>query len=182
MRYFVRSVLVIAIAVGGFGQSTAGASCAGPHLDSTLIPGEVLRGQEIVVHGEYFGYMDASNGSECPLGTPRSDIEIVFVQGGDDTVVARGSADHDYEFLLEVVVPSSLRPGPALLGARLPEFEDPIAFQVNVADVRPFGLHDEGVRTFGDPTDQRAATGFGAWPVVLGVVALAAIFLVRRLE
>ncbi len=180
-----RFLLLLAVSTSSImlDHTPAGAACALPGLDPSLVRNEVLRGGEIIVHGGGFGHMDADNGQECPLGTPMDDISIVFTQGSDEVVVARGSADEHYEFLLKVVVPTSLRPGPALLGVRLPEFDEPIgAFQVVVADSRPPADVDESVRTFGERSDQPSSDGFGAWPLVLLAIAIVGLAVARRFD
>ena len=49
------------------------------------------------------------------LGKPLTEIEVVFVQGDRQTVVARGAADDGYAFEIDVVVPAASVPGEARL-------------------------------------------------------------------
>jgi hypothetical protein len=55
---------------------------------------------------------------EGTLGHPIDDIEIVITQGGTEQVVARGAADDEYAFSVDIVVPSGLAAGEARVLAR----------------------------------------------------------------
>lgn len=72
----------------------------------------------MTVRGEHFGddcfdQMPRPGGVHGALGDPLSGVEVTIVQADQRHLVAAGSADDDYEFGVDVVVPTSLTPGPA---------------------------------------------------------------------
>lgn len=78
-------------------------------------------GDQVTVVGQSWGDNCYDTGpppeGQGVLGVPAEDIEIVFVQGSDQTVVARGAADDDYGFAVEITVPPAAVPGTAWLRA-----------------------------------------------------------------
>jgi hypothetical protein len=88
-----------------------------------------------------------------PLGTPLEGLAIVIVQGSNEFVLASGSADSDYEFRVEVVVPAELEPGEATLNilgagdARLT-----VTPTLRITSAEPSGPTETTIATFGPPT------------------------------
>jgi len=110
-------LLVASIAVG---VGTSGASCVGPRISYEVAP--VSPGQVVRVTGEYWG-TDCYDTNRPPqgvgnLGEPRTDIEVVVLQDGNGPVVARGDADQDYRFVVDVPIPGPLQPGTLTIAAR----------------------------------------------------------------
>lgn len=104
-----------------FGMASgAGADCSGPTIEHTT--GTVDRGEPITITGEAFGDNCYDTGPPPPgedvLGKPLKRIEIVFVQGGAETVAARGDADRDFGFEIDVKLPADLQPGDVTVEAR----------------------------------------------------------------
>lgn len=85
------------------------AHCSGPYVEHAE---EVVRGGELFVEGNLFGYSCDDTGRQI------HDIEVVFRQDGRDFVVAEGDAATDLSFRATVVVPVELQPGEAELFAR----------------------------------------------------------------
>ncbi len=71
----------------------------------------------LTITGKYFGDDCLDTGTLPPgvgaLGNPLTGILIVIDQGSLEFPVANGSADSDYSFQVDVVVPSELAPGEA---------------------------------------------------------------------
>jgi len=175
MRH-VRLVLLapgLVLVLCALGPSPAGASCMGPAI--VYESGEVRAGQVITVEGRAWG-------TECydyrlppagvgGLGEPATGIEIVLSQDGVDEVVARGSAEADYTFVVHVAVPAWLEPGEATVSAR---YAGGIGFD---ATDRPLIVLDEpaieatgGIVVFGPRGEPSATTSTTApaptttWP------------------
>ncbi|MEP7115010.1 MAG: hypothetical protein ABI862_17215 [Ilumatobacteraceae bacterium] len=95
----------------------AAASCAAPTV--TFKPAKVARGATLTVTGRYFGDDCLDTGTLPPgvgaLGTPLTGLTLAIDQGDNEFIVATGSADGDYEFQVDVVVPTALEPGEAIL-------------------------------------------------------------------
>jgi hypothetical protein len=93
------------------------ASCVGPTVK--FKPTRITRGDVLTITGQYFGDDCLDTGTVPqgvgPLGSPLTGLAIVIDQGEREFLVATGSADSDYEFQVEVVVPSELEPGEATL-------------------------------------------------------------------
>ncbi len=110
--------LVVASAVLGVGA--AGADCVGPEITYDVRP--VAAGQVVRVTGEYWGTDCYDTGNrprdEGVLGPPQTDIEVVVLQDGVGPVVARGDADADYRFVVDVPIPGSLHAGTVIIVAR----------------------------------------------------------------
>ncbi|WP_161962471.1 hypothetical protein [Nocardioides speluncae] len=132
------------------------------------------------------------------LGDPLTGIEIVFVQGGKEVVVARGSADGDYRFEALVTIPSSLQPGIARLDDRSGEHGSFARPTVSISTAQPIAAEGPEVRSFGqqttsasrgtepakadaDDADSSGASGRLIGGVLAGLVAAVAfLFLFRR--
>ena len=74
------------------------------------------------VTGEYWG-TDCYDTGNRPrdkgvLGLPQTDIEVVVLQDGVGPVVARGDADADYRFVVDVPIPGPLHAGSVIIAAR----------------------------------------------------------------
>ena len=110
-------LLFASIAVG---VGTSEASCVGPQISYGVTP--VSPGQVVRVTGEYWG-TDCFDTNHKPrgignLGEPQADIEVVVLQDGNGPVVARGDADRDYGFVVDVSIPGPLQPGTITIAAR----------------------------------------------------------------
>ncbi len=95
----------------------AGASCPAPVL--TFKPTKVSRGGTLTITGQHLGDECLDTGTipqgVGPLGAPLTGLTIVIDQGSNEFVVATGSADSNYSFQVDVVVPPKLEPGEATL-------------------------------------------------------------------
>jgi hypothetical protein len=93
------------------------ADCAAPTVK--FKPTRIARGAVLTVTGQYFGDDCLDTGTVPqgvgPLGSPLTGLAIVIDQGEREFLVATGSADSDYAFQVDVVVPSELEPGEATL-------------------------------------------------------------------
>lgn len=93
------------------------ASCPAPTV--TFRPARVARGAELTITGKYFGDNCFDTGTVPPdvgpLGVPLTGLAIVIDQGSNEFVLATGSADSDYQFRVDVVIPSTLEPGEAVI-------------------------------------------------------------------
>jgi hypothetical protein len=82
-------------------------------------PVRIARGGVLTITGQYFGddCLDAGTLPQGvgPLGSPLTGLAIVVDQGDREFLLATGSADSDYGFQVDVVVPSELEPGEASL-------------------------------------------------------------------
>lgn len=133
----------------------AAASCVAPAV--TFRPGRVTRGAVLTITGKYFGDDCLDTGTLPPgvgaLGNPLTGIVIVIDQGSLEFVVANGSADDDYSFQVDVVVPAGLAPGEASINvlaagdARL-TIDPPLV----ISSASPIGSDVESVAAFGPPT------------------------------
>jgi hypothetical protein len=121
----VRSLkVVVVVLVAGlmslWAAGAAAADCAGPTIEHSS--GPMDRGSLITVKGTGFGSNCYDTGpppeGEGIMGKPLQAIEVAFVQGDTDVVVASGSADTNYEFAVDVAVPSTLQPGDVTVVAR----------------------------------------------------------------
>jgi hypothetical protein len=133
----------------------AEASCVGPTL--RFKPARVARGGVLTITGQNLGDDCLDTGTLPPgvgaLGHPLTGLVIVIDQADLEFVVATGSADSDYAFRVEVVVPSGLAPGEAtvqLLGAGDARFTTEVPLVISNAS--PTGSAEATVATFGPPT------------------------------
>lgn len=98
-------------------EHSASASCVAPIVK--FKPTKVTRGGTVTITGQYLGDDCLDTGTPPqgvgPLGNPLTGLVIVVDQGSNEFVVATGSADGDYTFHVDVVVPSKLEPGEATL-------------------------------------------------------------------
>jgi hypothetical protein len=147
--------LLAAAGVAGLGAATpAAADCAGPTVRHEV--GSFDRGTTLQVDGLAFGDNCYDTGpppdGQGVLGKPQSDISVFVVQGGEETLVAEGSADADYEFTVDVVLPAALEPGDADVVVRYAdgaEAYDPDLLPFTVSDAEPSGPEAAAVVTFG---------------------------------
>jgi hypothetical protein len=119
-RTLVAAVLsLVSAGTIAVGSSPVSADCSGPTIRYT--PGTVSRGDIVTVQG--FGWGDNCYDTGPPpsgqgvFGVPVKDIAISFVQGNKLVRVARGAAEGDYRFEVDVRVPRQLKPGSATIGA-----------------------------------------------------------------
>ena len=134
-------------------QEPAGADCAGPTL--AFETGEFARGASIAVIGSSFGLECYDTGPPPPgeglLGPPIQDIEILFVQGDSEWVVATGDAGNDYGFRVDILVPLDAEPGDGRITARfLSDWEPWIQTTeaVTITDAAPV-VDEWAMATFG---------------------------------
>jgi len=131
------------------------ADCAAPIVRFT--PTRVARGGVVTITGQNLGDClapAAPADGVGRLGTPLTGMAIVIDQGDREVLVATGSADSDYRFRVDIVVPADLDPGDAslnLLGggdARLA-----ISPALRISNASPITSGDPAVATFGpEPT------------------------------
>jgi hypothetical protein len=178
--------------------AAAGADCSGPMIEYAA--GPVDRGQDIIVTGRGFGDSCYDTGPPPPgqgaMGRPLDDIDVI-TQVGVDHLVAEGTADAEYGFEVDVVVPAELEPGEARLQVR---WGDGTAWasdrtdQTLVVSQAPSSAGGDVVATFGPeaaaPAEAAArpepdgSSDVGPWVggavVVLCVVAGGSMLVVRR--
>jgi hypothetical protein len=130
------------------------ASCVAPAFKFT--PARVARGGVLTITGQHFGDDCLDTGTLPPgvgrLGRPLTGIVIVIDQADLEYVVATGSADSDYSFRVEVVVPSGLAPGDAtveLLGSDVARLTTDVPLVISSASPTDSVAT---VATFGPPT------------------------------
>ena len=176
--------LVLVLAAGTLlsQATTARADCAGPTI--SYPGGEVRRGTTLTVIGTFWGDNCYDTGpppdGEGTLGLPIEDIEILVSQG-DQVVVARGSADADYAFEVNVTIPGSLSPGPVEVIARwdaspaVNATEEPL-----VISSQPPLTDAQVVATFGPVATPAKNDDTTPWPVVAAAVAAAGVGLAFR--
>lgn len=131
------------------------ASCVAPAF--TFKPARVARGDVLTITGQHFGDDCLDTGTlppgVGPLGQPLTGLVIVIDQADLEFVVATGSADSDYAFRVEVVVPPGLAPGDAsvqLIGANVARLTTDVPLVISSAS--PAGSAVATVATFGPPT------------------------------
>lgn len=150
---FAFAVAVAALcAVPVTSDQAAGASCVEPTV--TFRPVRIARGSVLTITGQYFGDDCLDTGTipqgVGPLGEPITGLAIVINQGDREFLVATGSADSDYAFTVDIVIPSALQPGEASLSiigagdARLP-----IAPPLVITNAPPADTAEATVVTFG---------------------------------
>lgn len=133
----------------------AEASCVAPVL--RFKPALVTRGEALTITGQNFGD-DCLDTGTLPLGVgtlglPLTGIVIVIDQADLEFVVATGSADGDYAFKVEVIVPLGLAPGDAavqLLGSSSARLTSDVPLVIS--NEPPIGSAVATVETFGPPT------------------------------
>jgi hypothetical protein len=165
---------------------TASAACVGPELSYDGL--QVRPGDTVRVVGRYWGD-DCFDTGPAPagqgdLGLPRQGIEVVFVQGGKQTVVARGNADADYQFQVDTVIPRTAAPGGARLAARATG-EEQFAAMGGLLEVVSVGQGSPLVVASFGPTEipvPTSAPPAARWPVyiVVALLIVGGIFLARR--
>jgi hypothetical protein len=161
--------MAVALLGGPLVAEPASADCASPTV--TIKPHRVARGAVLTITGQYFGDECLDTGTlpegVGPLGTPMSGLVIVIDQGSNEFVVASGSADSDYAFEVEIVVPAGLEPGEAVLGilgagdARM-TIDPPLT----ISGASPIESTETTVATFGPSTTDTEPPGTDP-PVVL---------------
>lgn len=121
LRRVAVALTFLALALGG-GTTPAGADCMGPTI--AYAPIEVVPGEVVEVFGTGWGDNCYDTGpppaGEGVLGRPVDHIEVVVSQGDSEEIVAVGAADAEYEFVVEVPIPSWVGPGEAWISARGP--------------------------------------------------------------
>jgi hypothetical protein len=138
--------------------SEAVADCWGPEIE--YAPVAAARAEVVHVAGTAFG--DSCHDTGPPpsgqgvLGAPLTGIEVVIAQGSQELVVAVGSASADYEFAVDVVVPSTLVPGPATLFVRMRSWGRLVADRTNqpliISEAQPVTTEPGPPASFGTPT------------------------------
>ena len=129
------------------GAGVAGAACVGPQLSYDVAP--VAPGQVVRVTGEYWGTDCYDTGNrprdEGVLGPPQPDIEVVVLQDGVGQVVARGDADVDYRFVVEVPITGPLHAGTVIIVARADDPGPRFVFGPEIPRSRPPTRRHEGL-------------------------------------
>ena len=131
------------------------ASCVAPTVK--FRPTKVARGAVLTITGQHFGDGCFDTGTLPAgiglLGSPLTGLAIVIDQGHNEFVVASGSAESDYSFHVDVVVPPGLEPGAAslaVLGAGDARLTTDLPLVISSA---PAGPSEEApVATFGPTT------------------------------
>lgn len=157
-------VLVLGTATLTVGAAPAGADCVGPTLHHP--PAAVARGATVTLTASGFGDNCYDTGpppdGEGILGRPVTGIGIFVARDGKETLVARGDANPDYAFTVDVVIPPDTTPGEAHLVARWTTGQAGQAEQavigsspgktggLTITDAAPAG-GVAGVATFGPP-------------------------------
>ena len=126
----------------------------------------------LTITGQNFGDDCHDTGTVPPgvglLGSPLTGLAIVIDQGEREFLVATGSADSDYEFQVDVVVPSELEPGEATLSiigagdARLP-----ITPALVISNAPPVDTSEATVVTFGPQSTTDTAPPGSVPPPIL---------------
>lgn len=194
-RVFVASTVAV-VAGQVLLQSGAAADCAGPAI--RVDPMEVAAGAVVSVRGEFFGddCVDQDprpEGVHGTLGDPLTGVEVTIVQGDQRHLVAVGSADDDYEFDVDVIVPSSLTAGAAVVEASdggAGNADLLASSELVVSDAEAAGAVEPSVASFGTSTGSEASDqedGLRTWEVlaiaaaaVVAVVGLRAVTQRRR--
>jgi hypothetical protein len=153
------------------------ADCVGPTVHHPV--GEVDRGDTITLTGEYFGTNCYDTGTPPPgegvLGKPATGIEVVLVQGDQETVVAAGNADKELKFTAEVEVPSTLQPGVVTVLARTDtgaqSFDNPEE-AMTISDAPPPAESSTEVASFGPPRPSDSSTDGNPVPVLSIAIAV----------
>ncbi len=146
------------------------ARCAAPTV--TFRPARVARSGVLTITGTNFGDDCLDTGTlppgVGPLGSPLTGLVIVINQGANEFVVATGSADDDYSFEVDIVVPAELEPGEAILSvigagdARL-TVDRPLV----ISGATPVDSAQATVATFGPPPPPDTTPPGTLPPVVL---------------
>jgi hypothetical protein len=113
MRFVVAFVLVVTI-LATHGEVTT-ADCSSPRI--SFAPEAVDPGDTLTITGEIFWDKCIDTFPTQDVAKPIKDIELTLVQGDSSWVVARGDADENAGFTVEVVIPSDAQPGAARLVA-----------------------------------------------------------------
>lgn len=149
------AVLTAVVLTTPMSPQSVEASCVGPTFK--FKPARVARGGVLTITGQNFGDDCLDTGTLPPgvgrLGHPLTGLVIVIDQADLEFVVATGSADDDYAFRVEVVVPSGLAPGDAtveLLGADVARLTTDVPLVISNAS--PIDSAVATVASFGPPT------------------------------
>lgn len=178
----MKRLLLIGVVAGGVlvvGVTPADATCSGPRLEYET--GPVVRGETVTVTGAAYGDNCYDTGpppaGEGVLGDPLEEIEVLIVQDDQRIVVARGAANDDYEFEVEVTVPLILHPGEAEM---VVEAEDGIVTSdgpILISDDPPAG-QDQPVTLFAGRGEGEPTTGSSESGGVPAALIAAAVLLV----
>lgn len=138
----------------------------------TFRPARITRGGVLTLAGRNFGDDCLDTGTlppgVGPLGSPLTGLVIVINQGAKEFVVATGSADDDYSFEVDIVVPAESKPGEAILSvigagdARL-TVDRPLV----ISGATPINSAQATVATFGPPSPPDTTPPGTLPPVVL---------------
>jgi hypothetical protein len=135
-------------------------------------PARVARGAVLTITGKYLGDACLDTGTIPaglgPLGNPLTGLVIVIDQGPVEIPVATGSADSDYAFQVDIVVPSELEPGEAsvnVLGAGDARLVATTPLVISSAP--PRSPAEAPVATFGPPSPPDTEPPGSLPPVVL---------------
>jgi hypothetical protein len=151
--------VVAAVVAAMFGSllwshETTIAACPTPTVK--FRPTRVARGATVTITGQNFGDACFDTGTVPEgvgkLGDPLAGLVIVIDQADREYVVASGSADQDYKFSVEIIVPAGLEPGEATVGILAGDARMNLDIPLVISAVQPVGDDDEAVATFGPTT------------------------------
>jgi hypothetical protein len=186
------AIAAVLIALLALDVRASAASCVGPQIDysvDSVSPGQVVR-----VTGMYWGTDCYDTGDSRrdsgALGQPQHDIEVLVLQDQDGPVVARGSADRQYRFTVDVLIPGPLRPGTITIAARasnpLPQVAvgpevpvtNPAATVPSLSDPAPFEPSQASATS--STRTKHLALWLIAGAVVLGAAVIGGLWLQDR--
>jgi hypothetical protein len=144
------------------------ASC--PESTLQFKPTRVARGGVLTITGKNLGDDCLDTGTVPPgvgpLGNPLTGLAVVINQGALEFVVATGSADGDYAFQVEVVVPAGLEPGEATVNLLAGDGRLAATTPLVISAVAPRGSAEAPIATFGPPATEPEPLG-SLPPVIL---------------
>jgi len=154
MRRIGGALIAAIIALLLTSHGVAAAAC--PQPTAKVRPTRVARGATLTISGQYFGD-DCLDTGTVPagvgkLGDPLNGLVIVIDQADREYVVASGSADADYGFSVDVVVPAGLEPGQATVSIVAGDARMNLATPLVISASAPIGKGDATVATFGPTT------------------------------
>jgi hypothetical protein len=188
----LRLSLVIGLLVASvaLGVGPSAASCVGAQISYDVTP--VSPGQVVRVTGEHWGTECYDTGNQPrgvgSLGEPQANIEILVLQNGAGPVVARGDADHDYRFVVDVSIPGPLQTGTIAISARVGGAQPQVAAGGTIPVTNTSAAVPTETASFDIPVDSTAATPGGhssrgwliAGAVLAAVATVAMLWLWKR--
>jgi hypothetical protein len=150
--------------------ATQAVSASCPESTLQFKPARVARGGVLTITGKNLGDDCIDTGTlppgVGPLGNPLNGLAVVINQGTLEFVVATGSADSDYAFQVEVVVPAGLEPGEAAISLLAGDGRLAATTPLVISAVPPRSSAEAPVATFGPPGTDPEPLGSSP-PVIL---------------